>query len=85
MAKRTKRTKKGVESLKKEIEEHFLKIEKDIKENEIERARYHTKEIDKGLLRELEVKLEILKIKDDASLKIYRARLGNLRNKLGDK
>ena len=43
MAKRTKRTKKGVESLKKEIEEHFLKIEKDIKENEIERARYHTK------------------------------------------
>jgi hypothetical protein len=85
MAKRIKRIKKGAESLKKEIEEHFLKIEEDFKENQIERARYHTKEIDKGLLKALEVKLKVLKIKDDSSLKIYRARLDNLRNKLGVK
>ena len=82
MVKIIKRIKKGTESLKREIEEHLLKIEEDIKENKIERGRYHVREVDKGLLKALEVRLEILKIRDDPSLKIYRARLGNLKKKL---
>lgn len=82
MAKRTKRLKKGIESLKEQIEEHFLKIEQDIKENMIERGRYHTKEVDKDLLKALKKKLEILKIKDDF-VEIYKERLDKLKKELG--
>ena len=81
MAKRTKRIEKGIESLKKEIEEHFLRIEKDIQEGQIDRGRYHIKEIDKSLLKALEIKLEILGLKND-SLKLYKERLNKLKNKL---
>ncbi|MBS3092129.1 hypothetical protein J4466_01780 [Candidatus Pacearchaeota archaeon] len=83
MAKRIKKLEKGKESLKKEIEEHFLKVEKDIQESKIERGRYHIKEIDKSLLKALEIKLEILGIKDD-SVSLYRERLDKLRKKLED-
>ena len=79
MAKRIKRVEKGVESLKKEIESHFLKIENDIKENNIDRGKYHIKEIDKSLLKALEIKMEILGIKDD-SIQSYRKRLNKLKN-----
>ena len=54
MGKRAKRIKKSIESLRKQIEEHFLKIENDIKEKRFERGIYHIKEIDKGLLKALE-------------------------------
>lgn len=81
MVKRVKRIEKGIESLKKEIEEHFSKIEKDIQEDKIDRGAYHIKEIDKSLLKALEIKLEILGIKDD-SVKFYRERLNKLKNKL---
>ncbi len=81
MAKRIKRIEKGVESLKREIEEHFLKLEIDIRENNIDGGRYHAKEIDKSLLKALETKLEILGIKDD-SVKVYKERLNKLKNKL---
>ena len=63
MAKRIKRVEKGAESIKKQIEEHFLKIENDIKEKRFERGIYHIKEIDKGLLKALEIKLEIFNLK----------------------
>jgi len=82
MVKRTKRLEKGIESLKKEIEEHFSKIEKDIKENRVERGRYHIKEIDKSLLKSLEIKMEILGIEDN-SIEAYRERLNNLKKSLG--
>ena len=82
MAKRFKRLEKGIESLKKEIEEHFVKIEKDIQEDNIDRGRYHVKEIDKSLLRALELKLNILKIKDN-SVEIYRKRLNKIKDNLG--
>ena len=82
MVKRIKRVEKGVESLKNEIEEHFSKIENDILEGNIERGRYHIKEIDKSLLKALEIKIEILKIKDD-SVKIYRDKLDKLKKSLG--
>lgn len=60
MVKRAKKLKKGIESLKEEIEKHFLKIEKDIQEHNLDRGRYHFKEIDKSLLKALEMKMEIL-------------------------
>ena len=58
-------------------------MEKDIQESKIERGRYHIKEIDKSLLKALEIKLEILGIKDD-SVSLYRERLDKLRKKLED-
>jgi hypothetical protein len=51
---REKRIKKAIESLKRRVEEHFDKLEKDIvKGNEII-ARYHIKEIDRILIDALE-------------------------------
>ncbi len=81
MAKRFKRLSKGIESLKQEIEKHFEKIEEDIKENNINRGRYHFKEIDKSLLTALKLKIEILKVEDD-SVETYKERLEKLRERL---
>jgi uncharacterized protein YktB (UPF0637 family) len=81
MAKRAKRLEKGIESLKKEIGEHFVKIETDISEDNMDRGRYHIKEIDKSLLKSLEIKLKILGVEDD-SVQLYRKRLEKLRKKL---
>jgi hypothetical protein len=81
MAKRTKRLEKGAESLKEEIEEHFKKIEEDIKENKIDRGRYHIKEIDKSLLKALEIKIQILGVEDN-SVEIFRKRLEEVKKKL---
>jgi len=75
MVKRIKRAEKGIESLKKQIEEHFRKIEADIQENNIDRGRYHLKEIDKSLLAALEIKIKILRIEDDKLVRSYRERL----------
>ena len=82
MAKRVKRLEKGVDSLKDGIEEHFSKLEKDIREGRTERGKYHVKEIDKSLLKALEIKIDILGVNDD-SVKKFRERLDNLKKKLG--
>ena len=81
MVKRIKKIKKGIESLKEVIEEHFNKIEEDIKEKNISRGMYHIKEIDKGLLKALEIKIDILKIRDN-SVQAYRERLEKLKKKM---
>jgi len=81
MAKRAKRLSKGIESLKQEIELHFEKIEQDIKENNIDRGRYHFKEIDKSLLTALKLKIEILGAEDN-SVEAYKERLEKLRKSL---
>lgn len=83
MAKRTKRLKKGIESLKEEIEEHFIKLEEDIAELNFERGRYHARELDKSLIKALEERIEFLSILDD-SAKIFRMKLEELRKKLED-
>lgn len=83
MVKRAKRIEKGTESLKKEIEEHFKKIENDILEKNVDRGRYHLKEIDKSLLKALEIKIKILGIEDDTSVLIFRERLEKLGKSLG--
>ena len=82
MVKRAKRIEKGIESLKKEIEKHFKKIEGDILEKNIDRGKYHLKEIDKSLLKALEIKIKILGIGNDGSILIYRKRLEKLRKSL---
>ena len=81
MAKRVKRLNKGIESLKQEIEKHFEKVEEDIKENNIDRGKYHLKEIDKSLLTALKLKIEILGTDDD-SVEVYKERLEKLRKGL---
>ena len=82
MAKRAKRLEKGIETLKEQIEEHFSKIEEDIQENRIERGRYHIKEIDKSLLKTLEIKIEFLGI-EDKSVEIYKEKLNKLKKEFG--
>jgi len=81
MAKRIKRIEKGVESIKKEIEDHLSNLEEDIKMNKIEQGRYHAKEIDKSLLNSLEIKLKFLGI-DDPDLDYYKEKLRKLLNEL---
>jgi len=79
MVKRIKKAEKGIESLKKQIEEHFEKIEVDIKENNTDRGRYH---FNKSLLAALEIKIKILGIEDDKLVQSYRERLEKLRKSL---
>ncbi len=81
MVKRAKRLGSGIDSLKKEIEKHFKKIEEDIREKNIDRGKYHIKEIDKSLLKVLEIKIKILGAEDD-SIQIYRERLEKLKKSL---
>jgi hypothetical protein len=83
MVKRVKRVEKGIESLKEQIEEHFKKIDRDIQEKNVDRGRYHLKEIDKSLLKALEIKIRILGITNDTSILTYKERLENLRKILG--
>jgi len=82
MAKRAKRAKKSIESIKREIEEHFLKFEEDIQENNFDRGRYHATEMSNSLFRSLEAKIKILGIEDN-SIKSYKERLKPLRKELG--
>ncbi|MEK6933230.1 MAG: hypothetical protein AABW56_05585 [Nanoarchaeota archaeon] len=84
MVKRTKKIGRGIENLKKQIKGHFSKIEEDIKENRIERGLYHIKEIDKSLLKALELKLGILGIKD-RSVEVYKERLRRIKEDLKSK
>jgi hypothetical protein len=81
MAKRTKKLEKGIESIKKEIGKHFTKIEKDIEEGNIDRGRYHIKEIDKSLLTALDLKTKMLGTKDK-SVEKYRKKLEKIRKHL---
>ena len=74
------RLKTGIESLKNEIENHLAKLEKDIKENNIEIAEYHSKEIENSLIKEAEHKLKILNQKDP-EIEKYKEKLRNLRRK----
>lgn len=77
---RIKKISKSVESVKREIEKHFAKLEKDINEKNEVLSRYHIKEIDKSLLSFLEKRLNLLKI-DKTLLQQYRKRLESLKEK----
>ncbi len=82
MAKRTKRAKKGAISIKEEIEKHFKKLENDISENNLERGRYHFKELNFDFLPALEKRLKILGESDDELIS-FKKRLDDLKEKLG--
>lgn len=78
MAKRVVRAKKSIESLKKEIELHFAKLENDLSKGNIDRGRYHTKEIQRSLISALKIKMKILGKTDDNLLDSYNKKLKNL-------
>jgi len=80
MVKRNKRLSKGIESLKKEIEEHFEKLEEDLREGMIDRGRYHIKELDKSLITALEIKINLLGVNDNSAIE-YRKQLEEIKGK----
>ena len=84
MVKRSKRLISAIDSLKQEIEKHFEKLEKDMKENNDILARYHIKEIDKSLITTLERKIILLgENKEDIILiKRFRDRLNDFKLKM---
>lgn len=82
MVKREKRLSKSIESIKKQIDEHFKKLEKDIKEGNEILARYHIKEIDKSLIGDLEYRMELLGKVDKIVLERYRKRLREIENRV---
>jgi hypothetical protein len=82
MAKRSKRIKTGIESIKNEIAAHFKKIEEDIENKDFETGRYHIKEINRSLINALKNKLKILG-KEDEDIKKYEEKIKELENKLG--
>lgn len=81
MAKRIKRAEKGAESIIKEIEKHLKKLDDDIRERNLERGRYHYKEIDRSLLPSLEIKLRVLG-ENKEIIKVYRKKLDKLKEEL---
>lgn len=87
MAKRSKRLKSAIESLKKEIEKHFGKLDLDIIEKDDILAKYHFKEIDKSLITILERKINLLGVnaEDVELIKRYRDRLEEYKKKLSIK
>lgn len=80
MAKRNKRLEKGAESLRNEIEMHFLKLKKDFETGNLESGRYHLKELDKSLIFAFEKKLEILGMENDLVIG-FKERLEKLKRK----
>lgn len=85
MAKRIKRIKTGIESIKEEIENHFKKIEEDIKIGNFDRGKYHVKEVDQSLIYALKYKLELLGEHDeDENIKKYEERLKILKDKINE-
>ena len=88
MAKRNKRLKKGIESIKEEIEKHFKKLDNDLSEAKETVARYHIKEISLSLIQTLEKKIKSLgKItkEDLEQLNKYKSLLEEYKNKLSIK
>lgn len=61
MAKRAKKVEKGIESLKEEIEKHFIKLDNEILEDDETTVKYHIKELDKSLIANLEKKIRLLR------------------------
>ena len=84
MVKRSKKLDKGIESLKREIEKHFAKMDKDISEEDEILASYHIKEIDKSLITALERKISLLSgdVIDIELIKKYKNLLEEYKKKL---
>lgn len=87
MVKRSKRLERGIESLKKEIEEQFSKLDEDLIEEDEILAKYHIKEIDKSFIVALEHKMDLINQNNEniELIKEYKNRLGNYKKKFGIK
>lgn len=75
------RAKKAKVSLINEIEKHFIKLENDMANDRLELGRYHTKEIEKDFLVQLEKRLEILNEPLNELIE-FKERLDRLKKKL---
>nr|AQS34586.1 hypothetical protein [uncultured archaeon] len=84
MVKRTKRLEKGIESIKEEIEEHFLKLSEDIINKNKYLAGYHTKEIELSLMDALQEKIAQLGKSEEYSylLEEYKSLLEEYKEKI---
>ncbi len=80
MVERTKRAIKGINSLEKEIQKHLAKIKSDVQGGNIDRGKYHCKEVDKSLITALEIKLKIAGIPDKSIIQKYRKKLDELKD-----
>jgi hemerythrin len=81
-SKRKKRLMRSVESIKKQIEIHFDKLEKDLESENFDYARYHAKELDKNLIDSLAKRIEMLD-GDGGVVERYRERLNKLLERYG--
>ncbi|MEX0921046.1 MAG: hypothetical protein WDZ62_02165 [Candidatus Pacearchaeota archaeon] len=75
MVKRSKRIEKGIESIKKQLDSHFEKLEKDTKKGDEILSRYHIKEIEKSFLKDLEYRMRLIGNLDRPLLERYKKRL----------
>lgn len=75
---KNKKIRKGIESLKQQIEIHFQKLEKDLERNDLYHASYHAKELNRSLIIKLEEKFKILGNEDEEIVEEYRERLKKL-------
>lgn len=82
MTKRSKKLEKSIDSLKKQIDIHFDKLERDIKEEDDVLARYHIKEIEKNLLDDLEYRMGLFGRTDKNLIEKYKKRLKELEDKI---
>lgn len=81
MPRREKRIEKSLESLKKQIESHFEKLESDVRKGDEILSRYHIKEIEKSFLVNLEGRMKIIGETDEKLLKSYRKRLNKIKER----
>lgn len=84
MVKRSKRIKKSIESLKEQIEKHFEKLEREIREKDEILSGYHAKEIEKSLIDDLEYRMNLMGKLDKNLLDKYKQRLKELEKRRSD-
>ncbi|MEA3330055.1 MAG: hypothetical protein U9Q06_04905 [Nanoarchaeota archaeon] len=77
-----KKLKKAIESLKDQIERHFLKLQREIINDDIYVVGYYIKEIDKSLINKLESKMRMLGKIDKTLLENYRLKLADYKKRL---
>jgi hypothetical protein len=90
MAQKFKDIKERIESLEKQIEIHFEKLEKEIKGGDFNSGRYHVKEIELSFLKNIEKRISIMQkhgkeIDSELVKRIesYKKRLEDLKEKVG--
>ena len=81
---KNKKTKQSIESIKRRIEDHFEKLEKEIEADDEILARYYIKEIDRSSLDVLERKMKFLEEVNEELIERYRKKLRKIEEKLSN-